>query len=175
MVRAIASSGGHPREHIEDCTVWRPLAHPPSSWHYDVLMNQPLRAVSYPIAVTLCLYSAGCTRTPAAAPSAVNTVVAYLRGAELQAETNDQRREVLRALDDLLDKSPAELRNARYSDTSGHKDTRTVIEMLRAHFVPEQPTALDPERFYQDVATPEARSVIQMQRERVRAAIGLDE
>ena len=101
----------------------------------------------------------------------MNTVVVYMQGADLQAETDEQRREVLRVLNDILSKKPAELRDARYADYRGQAGTRTVVEVLTSHFVPPQPAALDPERFYTEIAAPEARSVIQAQRDKLQAAL----
>lgn len=120
----------------------------------------------------LCVLTLSCGRPPAAPePTPPNVVAAYLDGAEMQAETDAQRREILRALTDMLDKPAAELRQQRYADYQGNASAWPVTKTLTAHFVPRTPQALDPERFYQDVGKPEARAVIRRTIEEVRKAL----
>jgi hypothetical protein len=69
-------------------------------------------------------------------PLARNVVARYLEGAELQAETNEQRREIAQALQDMLSMPAAELRKQRYSDYSGTQACGQQQELLRAHFCP---------------------------------------
>ena len=90
-------------------------------------------------------------------PAGGNTVAAYLENAEVQAETDAQRSQVRRALTDIAEKSPAELREQKYRDYSGNEQGWLVTDVLRAHVVPGRPQALHPDRFFDDAARPEAK------------------
>jgi hypothetical protein len=121
-----------------------------------------------------CLLCA-CTRrnsSPAAAePTNENSVAAFLKNADRQAETDEQRKEIQRALHDMLDQSPAQLRQMRYADYSGQANAWTVTELLRHYFVPNPPEALDDAHFFQDVRAAEARAAIQHQLDEVTRAL----
>jgi hypothetical protein len=104
-------------------------------------------------------------------PNVENSVAAFLKNAERQSESDDQRREIQRALRDMLDKPPAELRRMHYADYSGSADAWPVTELLMRYFVPNPPAALDDDRFYQDVRAPEARDAIQHQLDEVTQAL----
>lgn len=80
---------------------------------------------------------------PRGATGAASKLALYLRGAEIQAETDVQRAELRRALHDLLDQPAAYLRSARYAGFDGTPAQRSLVQVLKGHVVPEQPTALD--------------------------------
>jgi hypothetical protein len=116
----------------------------------------PLRAPLF-LAAALALLAACSPRTdpappaasiaapaaPASAlPAADNRLVQLLQGAEIQAETDAQRAELRRALQDLRDKPPAELAAARYAGLDGTPGQRSLAEVLRAHVVPAQPVEM---------------------------------
>lgn len=87
--------------------------------------------------------SAAAPAAPASAvPAADNRLVQWLQGAEIQAETDAQRAELRRALQDLRDKPPAELAAARYAGPDGTPGQRGLAELLRAHVVPARPVEL---------------------------------
>ena len=94
-----------------------------------------------------------------------NVVTQYLTHADRQYETAEQRTEIMRALRDMLDKSPSELQNQRYSDYQGNKGAWPVTTLLERYFVPTQPdvTWKNPEEFYRDVSKPEAQEAIRQQ------------
>ena len=92
-----------------------------------------------------------------------NSVAAFLTNAEKQAETDDQRTEIQRALHDMVDKPPAELRRMRYADYTGKVNQWSIIQLLVHYFVPNPPAALDETKFYQDVQAPAARAAIRRQ------------
>lgn len=120
--------------------------------------------------VLVCVLCA-CTRdrhsqSPSASNSG-NTVAAFLSHAERQAETDEQRREIQRALRDMLEKPPAELRQIRYSDYQGHASTWSITQLLQHYFVPNPPAALDEQRFFEEVRAPAARAAIQRQLDEV--------
>jgi hypothetical protein len=110
----------------------------------------------------LALALIGCNRqaTPIAED---NTVAAYLDGAERQAETDEQRREIARALHDALELTPDELRERRYAGYGMNPDAWTAVELLSHHFVPTTPMTLEETSFYRDVGDPAARAAIQEQ------------
>lgn len=100
----------------------------------------------------------GCSTTPE-----INSVVVFLHGAERQSETDDQRREIERALRDTLEMPAEELKRQRYADYQMNSSVWTVVDVLSHYFVPSVPVALDPATFYRDVASPDARSAVQEQ------------
>ena len=104
-------------------------------------------------------------------PSTRNVVARFLEGAELQAETDGQRREIARALQDMLNMPAGELGKQRYSDYSGNDAAWTVTELLKAYFVPTQPMRLHPERFYREVGQPEAKAAVRKQLKRIQKAL----
>ena len=104
-----------------------------------------------------------------------NTVVAYLQGAERQSEDLDQRREIEKALNDILTLSPDELRARRYANYQMEPGAWTIIQLLHRYFVPRQLVGLDESRFYHDIADPAARAVVQERLREVREAMAQDE
>ena len=104
-----------------------------------------------------------------------NTVVAYLQGADQQFENASQGREIEKALNDMLSLGPDELRKRRYADYQMEPGTWTITDILRKYFLPQKPTGLDEDRFYKDVAKPEAKAVIREHLRAVKEAIALDE
>jgi len=121
------------------------------------------------IGVALCVGVFACR------DSGPNTVVAYLQGAERQSEDLDQRREIEKALNDMLTLSPDELRTRRYANYQMEPGAWDIIHLLHRYFVPEKLKGLDEARFYRDIAKPEARAVIQEHLREVREAIAADE
>lgn len=117
------------------------------------------------VAAACLLFSGACERRP----SEPNSVALFLQGADFQAESAEQKKEVLRALDDALQKTPTELRQSRYADFDGRPGARDIVQLLSGHFVPPRPAALDPATFYDQVGAREARDAIAAQREKLRS------
>ena len=97
--------------------------------------------------------------------------MAFLRNAERQSETDDQRKEIQRALRDMLERSPVELKRLRYADYGGQPNVWSVTQLLQHYFVPSPLATLDEERFFQDFSSPEAREVIKQQLDAVTTAL----
>ena len=114
--------------------------------------------------------AAGCAAMgPAPAPAqARNSVVAYLDGAERQAESADQEREIVRALEDLRSLSPAVLAERRYADYTMAPARWTLAELVTKYFVPRSRMTIDPARFYADARDPRAIAIIDAQLAAVR-------
>jgi hypothetical protein len=130
------------------------------------LINRLLLCLVISIVVCLGLFSCR-DRGP-------NTVVIYLQGAERQSEDLDQRREIEKALNDMLTLNPDELRTRRYSNYQMEPGVWTIIDVLYNYFLPRKPAGLDESLFYRDVAEPLARAVIRDHLQRVRERIELD-
>lgn len=95
--------------------------------------------------------------------AAPNAVAAYLEGAERQSETDDQRREIRRALQDMLDLDAKALAARRYADYQLRPGRWTAIQVLERYFVPRTRTALDPATFYEDVKKAAAMEAVRKQ------------
>src|SRR4051812_30346200 len=80
-----------------------------------------------------------------------NSIAIFLNGAERQSETHAQRLEIQRALHDMLDKPPDDLRRMRYANYAGQPGAWSITELLRHYFVPPSPVAIDARRFFSDV------------------------
>jgi hypothetical protein len=91
-------------------------------------------------------------------PDSENSVAAFLKNAERQAETDEQRKEIQRALRDMLEKPAVELR-------------LSITQLLQHYFVPNPPAALDEEHFFRDVRAPAARAAVQHQLDEVSRAL----
>jgi hypothetical protein len=100
-----------------------------------------------------------------------NVVAEYLDGAERQSETVENRKEIRRALRDMLILSPQELQQRRYADYEGTPQAWTAVELLERSFVPARQAALDPASFYRDLAAPRARGAIRKQLQDVERAL----
>jgi hypothetical protein len=94
-----------------------------------------------------------------------------LKNAERQTETDEQRREIQRALRDMLDRPPTELQQIRYANYAGQVNMWSITQLLQHYFVPNPAAALDETRFYQDVHAPAAREAIQHQLAEVSRAL----
>jgi hypothetical protein len=115
-------------------------------------------------------------REPAIAVSTgpVNVVAAFLGNADRQTENKDQRREIARALHDMLDATPQQLRVQLYADYQGRNAVWPITNLLKAYFVPKPPSGLEPEAFFRDVAKPEARKAVEAQLASLQAASAQD-
>ena len=104
-------------------------------------------------------------------PQRANEVVLYLDGAELQVETDEQSREILRALEDLRTLDPTTLKGKRYADYQNVPGKWTLDTLLHKYFVPPQLHHIDEENLYHDAQLPEARAVIGHQMRVVRRGL----
>jgi hypothetical protein len=119
-------------------------------------------------ACLLSLALSACHARPrmAAAPRGQNVVAAYLAQADRQYETNAQRGEIERALEDMLTQPPEVLRNRRYADYGGTDYNWTAPLLIQRYFVPAQPVpGWNEKNFYRDVSAPAARAAIRAQLE----------
>jgi len=103
-----------------------------------------------------------------------NTVVSFLGGAILHAESDERCREVIAALEDMLTLSPAELRQQRYSDYQGNPGVWTITTLLKRQFMPASAMYLDSLQFYEDYTTPEAQAVIKDLMESLKSELEAD-
>ena len=90
-----------------------------------------------------------------------NHVVVFLTGAERQVETDAQKEEIRHAFRDLLSLPPSQVKDRRYADYQGQPGSWTAPQLIEKYYVPAKPMGLDNDRFYRDVAAPEARAVIE--------------
>jgi hypothetical protein len=124
------------------------------------------------IGLLLTVACAHGTAGPAAPATAqkTNQVVLYLDGAERQAETDEQRREILRALEDLKTLAPAALAQRRYADYENKPEQWTLVQLLQKYFVPRELCSMDEETLYRDAQSPRAREVVEQQIRALREA-----
>ncbi|MCW5665737.1 MAG: hypothetical protein KIT35_18055 [Piscinibacter sp.] len=141
-------------------------------------MTTLCRLVAWGLALLLAACGDRAAAPPAPAASAASSqaraqadaLVALLRGAEIQAETDAQRAELRRALQDLRDRPLAELQGARYAGPDGTPGQRGLADLLRAHLVPAQPAAIELEALVAARAVPEARALLDETIARIGAA-----
>jgi len=104
-------------------------------------------------------------------PDTGNSAAAYLKNAERQSETDEQRREIQRALRDMLDRSPTVLRQARYADYAGQTKAWSITDLLEHYFVPNPLSTLNHQRFFEEIRAPAARAAIQHQLDEINRAL----
>jgi hypothetical protein len=115
------------------------------------------------------LVVAGCARQVGKAgvvvtePQKPNEVVLYLDGAERQAETDEQRQEILRALEDMRTLDAATMKSRRYADEGNVPGKWTLAELLQKYFVPRAPHLIDEVALYRDTQSASAREVVEHQ------------
>lgn len=110
------------------------------------------------------------SQTTVTAPPLTNQVVAYLDGAELQAETEGQVREILRALEDMRTLAPSALKAQRYAGYGLEPGVWTLRQLLSSYFVPHDiTTPLDETSIYQDAQDPKARAVVSQHMQAIKA------
>lgn len=93
-------------------------------------------------------------------PARENRVVTFLTVAELQIETADQRKELKRALEDILKLSPEQLQKRRYANYRMENGVWTLPKILSAYYLPNKPMLIDSGHFYRDVSTKKSKSVV---------------
>jgi hypothetical protein len=123
--------------------------------------------------LALCLvFANGCARrdrTPTLTePQKPNGVVLYLEGAERQCETDDQRQEILRALEDLRTLDAGTLTKRRYADYQNVPGRWTLAQLLQKYFVPCEPRSIEERTLYRDAQEPAAREVVAQQLRAIR-------
>jgi hypothetical protein len=85
----------------------------------------------------------------------------YLKGAELQVETDDQRQEIKTALQDMLNLPPEELKKKRYKNYRMEENQWTLVELLQAYYFPNKPMALEhTTSLYKEISDPKVRKII---------------
>jgi hypothetical protein len=97
-----------------------------------------------------------------------NPVANYLRGAELQCETDEQRANIVTALNDALTLPGDTLAARRYKNYQGQEGQWDLPTLLYRHFVPDHAGAILGDHFYSDVKAREAQEVIRQILERIK-------
>jgi hypothetical protein len=112
------------------------------------------------------------TAMPANTSVSENVVASYFAGAELQAETKSQLREIKRALEDMLNLSIPDLQAQRYADYQMTPGQWSLGELLNAYFlsVDGSPQKTDA-RFFEDSKQAAAQRVLKQKLRDVEAAI----
>jgi hypothetical protein len=96
--------------------------------------------------------------------SSSNLVAEYFAHVDRQYESEDQQAEIIRAMHDMLEKPVSELRDQRYADYEGKKNSWPLTTLLKRYFVPNQPMPdWTEESFYRDVKEPAAQDEIRKQ------------
>jgi hypothetical protein len=103
--------------------------------------------------LALAVLLAGC-------PAKRNPVADYLDGAELQCETDAQRRSVADALNDAVSLSADELRPRRYPDYTGQAGQWDLATLFQRFIVPDQQGKRLGRDFYRDLTSPAGRHAV---------------
>ncbi len=97
-----------------------------------------------------------------------NPVANYLRGAELQCETDEQRANIATALNDALTLPGDTLAARRYKNYQGQEGQWDLPTLIHRHFVPDHAGAILGDHFYRDVKAREAQEIIRRILERIK-------
>ena len=97
-----------------------------------------------------------------------NPVANYLRGAELQCETDEQRANIVTALNDALTLPRESLAARRYKNYQGQEGQWDLPTLISRHFVPDHAGAILGDHFYRDVKAREAQAVIRQILQRIQ-------
>ena len=97
-----------------------------------------------------------------------NPVANYLRGAELQCETDEQRANIVTALNDALTLPGDTLAVRRYKNYQGQEGQWDLPTLIYRHFVPDHSGAVLGDHFYRDVKAREAQAVIRQILQRIQ-------
>ena len=97
-----------------------------------------------------------------------NPVANYLRGAELQCETDEQRANIVAALNDALTLPGDSLAARRYKDYQGQEGQWDMPTLIYRHFVPDHLGAMLGKHFYRDVKAREAQEIIRQIVQRIQ-------
>jgi hypothetical protein len=97
-----------------------------------------------------------------------NPVANYLRGAELQCETDEQRANIVTALNDALTLPGKSLAARRYKNYQGQEGQWDLPTLIYRHFVPDHAGAILGDHFYRDVKAREAQEVIRQILQRIQ-------
>lgn len=104
----------------------------------------------------------GKPQTPVASEAKVQAAVtaldSYFEDAEIQAEDQAQREEVLRALRDMTSLSAESVRERRYADYSGTPNRWTLAEVLKHHVFSPSNVTLTDEVLVNALTTDEAKA-----------------
>jgi hypothetical protein len=97
-----------------------------------------------------------------------NPIANYLRGAELQCETDEQRANIVTALNDALTLPGDTLAVRRYKNYQGQEGQWDLPTLIYRHFVPDHAGAVLGDHFYRDVKAREAQEVIRQILQRIQ-------
>jgi len=97
-----------------------------------------------------------------------NPVANYLRGAELQCETDEQRANIVTALNDALTLPGDSLAARRYKDYQGQEGQWDMPTLIYRHFVPDHLGAMLGKHFYRDVKAKETQEIIRQILQRIQ-------
>jgi len=87
-------------------------------------------------------------------------IVTFLGAAQLQIETDNQRAELNRVLQDLATLSPKELASKRYADYKGTPNRWTALQILRAYYYSPSPPPPSDDALYAELSNSAVRSTI---------------
>ena len=105
------------------------------------------------VLVGLCVSASGCRNER-------NPVVDYLDGAEVQYETEQQKENIINALNDALNLPAAELQGKRYRDYQGSDGQWDLPTVISRHFVPSSPEKHLGQDFYRDITSVAGRNKV---------------
>jgi hypothetical protein len=100
------------------------------------------------------------TTASAQQATAASTLESFLHGAEIQAETQAQRDEIARAMNDMATLPPAVLREKRYGDYQGNPGKWTLLELLKHYVVPQGRVHLTDEILFDALATEQGKATV---------------
>ena len=116
----------------------------------------------YSVILFASLLISGCSENSPSKTSITykdNVVAAFFNEAELQIETNDQRQELTRALQDMLTLTSDKLRAQRYANYQLEPGKWTLNEILSRYYYARPPLAFH-KHLYEDATKDKAKEKI---------------
>jgi len=75
----------------------------------------------------------------------------YLDNVEIQYETEEQKKNIKKALNDILTLNTEELKKQRYDDYRGNKNQWDIITLIMRYFVPDEKNKTLGNNFYKEI------------------------
>lgn len=109
--------------------------------------------IQYAFITFILLVTGGCFKEP-------NNLYNYLKEAEVQYETDSQKKDIIEALEDSINLPPSSLEKKLYSNYRGELQKWNLITVIEKYFVPNKKNFLNEKTFYKEVKSLEGQKIL---------------